>query len=425
MADSGCDHFLLRTQAAGFSLPEANDITELGDEVLVYPGEILRTRGIETRKWKLDESRKATGSAQTKFLRCHDYRDNNILLPFAHPGDYRSIVDGKITAINSNQKQDKVKDESCVYQMEDILQRHSNFPLVVRLVFGWPPRLPPGQFHGVFRLLGIRRPDTFVVHPLIPGDNVLMEIPMDIAWQVNLATTSRDQMKNNAIWRANLRMCFQKVFPFVTSIKAINSKYKRNMQEAQPASEENIKEGEKNKKSIKTKSEVVVRQKEVKSRKNKFSLLRPKSVPDTAPPGEGEKKPRDHSMLTPPVDMAGFNAMEIYPPLPQWRLADSWTISFQDPSTLWEESSNDITGCQNEAGGGASLLRRERKGQRVKRSKSVMLTMGHLPEADENDVILSDDDVISSGSDVTASDNRKPDLRQMRGQRVVKREAIC
>lgn len=289
ISSAGCEYFLTRTQIAAFSgLTNIDGKLELHGEVKLYPGEIIKVEACIGRRWKArgDDGDKKK-QHETKFLKCTDFHGRELYLPYAHPGIFHAVVEDDVN----------LDDPSVVYQLEDLLKQEKKLPMVVKLIFGWPPKKSV-EFHGYLRLLYIRRPDTFVIHGFGSTEQSFAEIPLNIDWRVQ-SLLNIGKLKGSAMFNDTMERCRDKVYPFLTSIKTLTIQYKclddgdgDNDDEDGPP------------------------------RRRKSS---------------GNKAIIDR--LTDPVDMSNFNPLNIYPPATdlddgQDNVSESWSLSFRDPKPV-------------------------------------------------------------------------------------------
>ena len=159
----------------------------------------------------------------TSFLKCRDFSHRDICVPLAHPGLFSPIYDPELGTSNP---------ENAVYQIADLMD--SQFPIIVKLVFGWPPQSDRSEnvesppFNGVLQLIGLRRPDTMVLCNITPGKTLLLEIPLDIdlkLFRADYTQASVDDLQRHSAFVTLLKKCYAKVYQFVISIRAMAIKY--------------------------------------------------------------------------------------------------------------------------------------------------------------------------------------------------------
>ena len=274
VAEDGCQKLLVRSTLIGHNYTEDANGISLKEEVTILPGELLETCGVAKRKWKIKEKISSlTKEPETKFLKCTDHRNNPVCFPLGHPGQFSPVFDQ--TRGSNNPK-------NAVYQVMDILEASMEYPIHVKLAFGWMPTLPdsPRKWQGVLSLKGCGRPDTVVMCNLSPSRSKLplLEVPIDMDMHVRVAE-NKPVFSKDSDFKRLMKRCYSMVYPFLTSIKYFNIRYKRR---------------------------------------------------DLSSDTNGVHK--QTSRMSTPVEMSNFNPLDIFPPLAKPEdVSDSWALSFKDP----------------------------------------------------------------------------------------------
>lgn len=286
IANSGAEMMLLCTLSVGFIGQVIDGELHLMSEEKLYPGEVLKIEKTITKKWKMvslgGSEEDPSKQLLTQFLWCLDRRDRDIFLPFAHPGKFCAIA------------QQLTQEANVVYQVGTLSEME--FPLLVRLVFGWPPDNYP-EFTGLLRLGGSFRMDTVVMHNMIEDKAVIIEIPVDVGIKMYKAS-NMEEIKESNTYQDILHSCCANVFPYVAGMKSLSVRYERM-------------------------------EKDSNADENETSAA---------------KKPL-MGRLARAMDMNGFSPLNIFPP-PQEdtydNVSDSWTLSFKDPEHLYDDIGNVI-----------------------------------------------------------------------------------
>lgn len=207
VAEDGCECFLSTSVIHGFLLEEeTSEEVQLGPEHQVLPGEVLKVIKVACKQWKTTNP---GSKAETRFLHCADLRHRQILLPLGHPGHFYVVA-------NSYDKHSKCT----VYQISSLLGVIP-LPVVVRLVFGWMPRISlPTSFTGYFRLKQCQRPDSLILHQLNNNSNILTELPFDADVLIQPASSSDSPEFHKAV-----QFCRDMVYPFAVNVKGLEQPY--------------------------------------------------------------------------------------------------------------------------------------------------------------------------------------------------------
>ncbi|KAK2159836.1 hypothetical protein LSH36_145g05043 [Paralvinella palmiformis] len=283
-----CKQFLVRTMVIGhLSAGNNNDNDlQLGSEMKIYPGDILRMGQVVTKRWK-SSSVTSTMSKKpkelvTKFLECIDREEKHIYLPLGHPGEFYAIWDSNVG--NATTKTDYV------YYVYDLIQ--FGFPLMVRLVFGWPPADFP-QFSGLLRLIDVKKPDTIVTRNLKHGSCIIMELPADCEARIE-RLENLDFLSNNSSFNKLLAHASDHIYPYLIGMKQIMTRYP--LCASAPAGGADI-------------------------GFNRDSI------------GMSFNQDKRIGHMANARDMKHFDILNIFPPLEEsiGQVADSWTLCFKDP----------------------------------------------------------------------------------------------
>ncbi len=285
IAKSGYPFFLTKTLMCAFIVKEKDDDIQILGEKTIYPGEVLKMLKVCKKTWKTKtnvggkrdpEDENVMPLPETHFLKCTDLKKNELCLPLAHPGKFSVIAQDDVNNINQ------------VYQVWKLLEHHS-LPQVVRVAFGWAPKmnrgLPGDVFSGYLRLVESYRPDTLILYNYSDFGNVMVELPMDADVRLQRATNQIDLDKSEAFTKS-LQYCQKMVFPFAISMKALQVKCER-----QSESEENT-----------------------------------------------SSKGIASNLMANPRDMDTFSRSDVYPSLETDDVSDTWSFSFHDPEHMYDKN---------------------------------------------------------------------------------------
>ena len=288
LSATGCKTFLSCSTIGGFRCTEDANELKITSEIRVYPGELLKVLGIVKKTWRVVEGTEITEKPSTTFLKCYDRKKRQLYLPFAHPGKFCALYE-------------KPGERNVVFQIGGLLDLE--FPVLARLVFGWPPPHFK-QFTGFIRLVGLNRPDTVVLYNMIQDKCLVLEVPNDIGCNWRKAE-NLEALKGSQEWKSVIDKCVATVYPFLITMKCLDVRYFR-LPKPDPES------GEK--------------------QANEEGV-------------EAVEKKRKMGRMARSLDMLTFNLSEVFPRLletEEKKISDSWAFTFRDPERENDPTANGI-----------------------------------------------------------------------------------
>ncbi|ELU04711.1 hypothetical protein CAPTEDRAFT_198165 [Capitella teleta] len=351
IAGSGAVVMLMCSLTMGFIGQVSEGEPRLLTEEKIFPGEVLQIKGPILKTWKMQpiEGRPEdpTLQVQTRFLWCLDRRGRDIFIPYAHPGKFCAIA------------QSVTQEKNVVYQVSTLAEL--NMPLVVRLVFGWPPYDLP-DFTGLMRIGGYSRVESIVFSSLVPDKILIMELPLDVGLGLQKAA-NMNAVKESGTYEDVIHACCANVFPSVTGLKGLSVRYKR------------------------------VR-------------------------GEGEEDMPEWGRFATAMDMTLFSPLNVFPQQENTssdQVSDSWALSFKDPEHLYDDVSNviseDAVWVDVESRGPSRLIRSAKSNRASSTANDVGQSFTTIPQ--ENVAMKP------------MKDERQRDLRAKRDSELLRREAEC
>lgn len=215
MVSARCSQFLVKTLTGGFRTKETSSgKLEISSKHIIYPGEVLNVVKTVTKRWELTHS--GSKNAESQYLQCVDSSGEEVCIPLIHPGIFCAIYD------------DVASSSNFVWTMNDLLARF-DFPMTVRLAFGWPPTLPRGnRFSGVLRLIEKRRPETLVLYSFEKGTDVVVELPFDMKVKLQSVTNQADVEKEETYIEAT-KESDSAVYFYIVGMKTVQINYRNNL----------------------------------------------------------------------------------------------------------------------------------------------------------------------------------------------------
>ncbi|CAD5115701.1 DgyrCDS4648 [Dimorphilus gyrociliatus] len=200
LIESGCKNFMLfKSLTAKYAKLVNDDIIELLEEKILYPGEILKVN--KCCKSSVQSNNERSQSLDEELLLCTDRKNRNIAIPLNSYGEFNPIGDKNYLKPNA------------LFQMEFILN-HFEFPINIKLAFSHAPASFSPTFNGLLQLIEVQKEDSFVIgYPLQSEKLLVQEIPM----KENLRFRIASQSINNS-WLSDVT---SNLFKYITNIKEL------------------------------------------------------------------------------------------------------------------------------------------------------------------------------------------------------------
>ncbi|XP_071118269.1 uncharacterized protein [Haliotis cracherodii] len=203
LASSDCDTILI----GGESDVNALQVYKEGDlpqPRVLYPGDVLSVGNVHVTTTKAKKKMfKKSVSREEKFLRCTDYADREVLLPFDATGIFYSL-------------KQKRKTEIPIMHIKDIIT-DIKLPCIVKLVYGRFP-VTPCIFTGMLKLEECHKDPSVIVSSVFNLKNILLEIPVTIPLMFRVAITDKSLIASKGYNNA-LRQCQEEMETYMRNIK--------------------------------------------------------------------------------------------------------------------------------------------------------------------------------------------------------------
>ncbi|XP_046547614.1 uncharacterized protein LOC124257559 [Haliotis rubra] len=204
LASSDCDTILIGGEHDVKALQVYRE-GDLPQPRVLYPGDVLKVGNVHvtTTKVKKKIFMKSV-SKEEKFLRCTDYADREILLPFDATGVFYPL------------KQKSGKTEIPIMPVKDIIA-DIKLPCIVKLVYGRFP-VTPCIFTGVMKLEECHKEPSVIVSSVFNLKNILLEIPVTIPLMFRVAKNDR-LLVGSGGYKNALRQCREDMETYMRNIK--------------------------------------------------------------------------------------------------------------------------------------------------------------------------------------------------------------
>ncbi|XP_067678480.1 uncharacterized protein [Haliotis asinina] len=202
LASSNCDTILI----GGEHDVNALQVYREGDlprPRVLYPGDVLKVGNVHVTTTKVKKSLfMKSVSKEEKFLRCMDYADRELLLPFEATGVFYPLKSGK--------------KEFPIMLVKDIIA-DIELPCIVKLVYGRVP-VTPCIFTGVMKLEECHKEPSVIVSSVFNLKNVLLEIPVTIPLMFRVAKND-SLLVDSGGYNNALRQCREDMETYMRNIK--------------------------------------------------------------------------------------------------------------------------------------------------------------------------------------------------------------
>lgn len=203
LASSDCDTILIGGERDVNALQVYKE-GDLPQPRVLYPGDVLSVGNVHVTTTKAKKKMfKKSVSREEKFLRCTDYADREVLLPFEATGMFYAL-------------KQKRKTEIPIMHIKDIIT-DIKLPCIVKLVYGRFP-ITPCIFTGMLKLEECHKDPSVIVSSVFNLKNILLEIPVTIPLMFRVAITDKSLIASKGYNNA-LRQCQDEMETYMRNIK--------------------------------------------------------------------------------------------------------------------------------------------------------------------------------------------------------------
>ncbi|KAK3600680.1 hypothetical protein CHS0354_029544 [Potamilus streckersoni] len=201
---TGSDFFLCTEEFSAICL-EPTDAENSTVERAVAPGEVLRKTGVHTinNMMLLPEQRHDDGN--TKFLKCIDDNDDELIVPLNQAGVFYEVSDGNFDRKN------------CLIQIGYMIEEIDEFPVYLRHVLGEPPLLTQ-NYSPYLKLVKIIEEETLMASTLKMDGLFPLEIQSNSPIRFQIALNTGSILSSNEYQKA-MELCESVEETYVKDIK--------------------------------------------------------------------------------------------------------------------------------------------------------------------------------------------------------------